>query len=221
MSPAELDLEAGRVTASRRELAALVAWDRGRRAADDPVIAGMSAAGLVDGGRVHPALRPMIGVLGHVRARAVVRSWRGGARPVVEVLAGPAGVVVLPGGHEPDTPQSLRWHPRPSALARVLAGVLDVTAEDGPPPFDAVPRAWRDYLSAACDAAAGISLVDLRWSARPGAPAASALVMAWCEPGGAGEIVPAPGDPALLACRPRHPIELWTALTRLTRGAGV
>ena len=219
MSPAEVDLASGRVTASRRELAALVAWDQGRSVTSDPVVAGLGAAGIVDGGSIHPALQPVVAVLGRVVARAVVRSWRGGPCPAVEVAAGPAGVVVLPGGHEPDTPQALRWHPRPSALARVLAGVLDITAEDGAPPFDAAPRAWRSYLSAACDPAAGISLADLRWSARPGAPAASTLVVAWCEPGGAGEIVPAAGDPALMACRPRHPIELWTALTRLTHGA--
>lgn len=221
MSPAELDIAAGRITASRRELAALVAWDQGRGVSGDPVIAGLGAAGLVDGGNVHPALRPVVAVLGRVLARAVVRSWRGEPSPMAEVLVGPAGVVVLPGGHEPDTPQALRWHPRPAALARVLAGVLDITAEDGPPPFDAVPRAWRSYLASACNPAGGISLVDLRWSGRPGVPVASALVVAWCERGGAGEIVPDAGDPALMVCRPQHPIELWTTLTGLARGAGV
>lgn len=220
VSAAVLDVEAGRVAASRRELAALVAWAQGRADADDPLVSGLARAGLIDGGALHPVLRPVVAVLAGVHARAAVRSWRGGARPVVEVLVGAAGVLVLPGGYRLDVPQDLRWHPRPSALPRVLADIADVTAGHGPPPVDARPRPWTDLVALACDRAAGVGLVDLRWSPRPGAPSTSALVVAWSAAGGIGEIVPAERDPALLTCRPRHPVEVWTALTYLARPRG-
>lgn len=217
VSGAVVDVSSGRIAASRRELAALVDWAEGRGDPDDPVVAGLVDAGLIERETIHPALQPVVGVLGRVHARAAVRCWRGDARSVVEILAGRAGVLVLPAGSDLDALQELRWHPRPSALPRLLAGVADITARDGPPPVDAAPRSWDDFLAVATNPASGVSLADVRWSPRPGTPLATALVLAWGATGGIGEIVPADRDPAVMTCRGRHPVEVWTGLTQLAR----
>jgi hypothetical protein len=179
-----------------------------------------------EGGEVHPLVRPIVGVLASVRCRGVLRRWRGGARPVVEILVGAAGVVVLPGGAEPDTVQDLRWHPRASAVGRLVGELLDLPTEDAPPLLDAGPRPWSDLVDLASRPATGIGLADLRWADRLGAPLGSVLVAAWHPQGGIVEIAPAEGgDPRAdgggrqVRCTPRHPLEVWTGLTRLAARA--
>jgi hypothetical protein len=210
------DVEAGRVVATRRQLDALCSWALGRGDPDHPVTAELATAGLLADGVVHPAVSPAVAVLGSVVGRAAVRRWCGGRRPIVEVLVGTAGVLVLPGGHEVDTAQELRWHPRPSAVARVLAEVLAVPAHDGPPVFGAGHRPWVELVAAAA-APGGVALADVRWSKRPGAPLGSVMVLAWEPDGGVVEVVPVDDRPGWVACRPRHPLDVWTGLTTLCR----
>ena len=210
------DVEADRFVATRRQLDALRRWALGRGGPHDPVVAELRDAGLISGGVVHPALSPVVALLGSVAARGAVRRWRGGRRPVVEVLVGPAGVLVLPGGHELDVAQELRRQPRASTIARVLAELLDVPAHDGPPVFGPGPRPWAELVAAA-GAPGGVTLADLRWSTGPRAPLASVMALAWARDGGVVEVVPVEGEPGLVACRPRHPLEVWTGLTRLCR----
>lgn len=207
-------VDGGRVNASRRQLDALIAWSRGEGAPDDPVVADLRAAGLIVDGVVHPALTPVVGVLRAVSHRAALRMWCHGRRPVAEVFVGAAGILVLPGGHELDAPQDLRWHPRPTAVARVLAETMAVPVRDGPPVLGAGPRRWSDLVALA-SGSEGVSLVDLRWSARPGAPLVSVLVAAWAPDAGLVEVVPMDGSPGWVTCRPRHPVEVWTGLTAL------
>ena len=211
-----LDVEAGRVVASRRQLDALRWWALGRGDPDDPVIAELTTAGILADGAVHPSVNPLVATLGSVIARAAVRRWCRGRRPIVEVLVGTAGLLVLPGGHEIDAPQELRWHPRPTSVARLLAEVLGVPAHDGPPVFGAGHRPWAELVAAA-GAPGGVALVDLRWSTRPGAPLTSVMVLAWAPDGGVVEIVPVDGRPGWVTCRPRHPLDVWTGLTSLCR----
>lgn len=219
MSSAVLDLDGGRVVASRRQIDALAAWSLGRGEPGDPVVRELVDAGLIADGVVHPAVAPVVCVVRRVDGRVVVRRWSGGRRPVVEVFAGPAGVLVLPGGHELDTPQELRWHPRRTALARVVAGILRVPPDDGPPVFDRRPRPWADLVAAAADPG-GPTLVDLRWAPRPGAPIASVIALAWAPIGGVVEVEPTDRE-GIVVCRPRHPVEVWTGLARLADPAGL
>jgi hypothetical protein len=211
-----LDVEARRVVATRRQLDALRSWASGRGDPVDPVVAELAKAGLLADGVVHPAVSPVVAALGSVVGRAAVRRWCGGRRPIVEVLVGPTGVLVLAGGHEVDAAHDLRWHPRPRAVARVVAEVLGVPAHDGPPVFGAGQRPWAELVAAAC-APGGVALADLRWSTRPGAPLASVMVLAWAPDGGVVEVVPVDDRPGWVACRPRHPLDVWTGLTTLCR----
>ena len=211
-----LDPEARRVVATRRQLDALRSWALGRGDPVDPVVAELAKAGLLADGVVHPAVSPVVAALGSVVGRVAVRRWCGGRRPIVEVLVGPTGVLVLAGGHEVDAAHDLRWHPRPRAVARVVAEVLGVPAHDGPPVFGAGQRPWAELVAAAC-APGGVALADLRWSTRPGAPLASVMVLAWAPDGGVVEVVPVDDRPGWVACRPRHPLDVWTGLTTLCR----
>jgi hypothetical protein len=210
-----LDVEARRVVATRRQLDALRSWALGRGDPADPVVAELASAGLLADGVVHPAVSPVVAALGSVVGRAAVRRWCGGRRPIVEVLVGPTGVLVLPGGHEVDAAHDLRWHPRPRAVARVVAEVLGVPPHDGPPVFGAGQRPWAELVAAAC-AQGGVALADLRWSTRPSAPLASVMVLAWAPDGGVVEVVPV-DRPGWVACRPRHPLDVWIGLTTLCR----
>lgn len=249
-----LDSDTGRVALTRSQLAALVrhAGHDGAEAAGettpgtgvgghDEIVEQLRRAGVVgDGGEVHPLVQPVVGVLTAVRCRGVLRRWRGGARPVVEILVGPAGVVVLPGGAEPDALQEVRWHPRPPAVGRLVAELLDLPTEDGPPLLDATPRLWSELVDLASHPDRGIGLADLRWADRVGAPLASVLVAAWHRDGGIVDVTPMPpGSPAgadgtegadapdpaggrgLVRCTPRHPLEIWTGLARLARRAAL
>jgi hypothetical protein len=213
---ARLGVEADRFVATRRQLDALQRWALGRGDPLDPVVAELRDAGLLSGGVVHPALSPVVALLGSVAGRGAVRRWRGGRRPVVEVLVGPAGVLVLPGGHELDVAQELRWQPRASTISRVLAELLGVPAHDGPPVFGAGQRPWAELVAAA-GAPGGVTLADLRWSTGPRAPLASVMALAWAPDGGVVEVVPVGGEPEMVACRPRRPLEVWTGLTILCR----
>jgi hypothetical protein len=126
-----------------------------------------------------------------------IRRWHGGERTAHEVIVDHTGIAVRPDGG---------WHPRPTAVARVVAGVLDVPAGDGPPPFDGTPREWRSLVDAAVD---DIGLADVRCDG------ASVLVLAWRDGGGMVEVVPT--TDGLVRCEPRHPLEVWTGLTSLAR----
>lgn len=217
MSEPVVDADTGRVALTRAHLAALVEHATGRTQVDalpvelQAVVRAGSGSGVNYGPArrvdVHPLLRPILGTLTAVRCRGVLRRWVGRPRPPVELLVGGAGVVVLPGGPEPDVLQELRWHPRPSAVARIVGELLDLPTEDGPPPFDRRPRPWAELITAASDPETGVGLADLRWSDRPHQPAASVLVVAWHQQGGIVAVEPAtspadrggptsPADPA-------------------------
>jgi len=221
MTVATIDPGAGRVSATRRQLLALVDWAQaaaasGTAAVDDLAEAALTEAGMVVDGAVHPALVPVVAVLGGPHGRVVVRRWRGTTvPPVVEVLAGPAGVLVLPGGPDLDAVQDLRWHPRPAALPRVVAEELDATTHEGPAPIGPGPMTWAELVAAAEDPDGDLSLADLRWSPGAGTAPASVLVVAWAAAGGLAEVTPMAGRPSLLTARGRHPIEIWTGLTQL------
>lgn len=129
--------------------------------------------------------------------RLEVRRWANGERVAREVIADHTGIAVRPDG---------TWHPRPTALARVLAELLDVPAGDGPPPFDDAPRSWQSLVDTTTD---GVGLADVRIDG------ASVLVLAWRDSGGIAEVLPA-GD-GMVRCTPRHPLEVWTGLTGLLR----
>jgi hypothetical protein len=213
-----VDATTGRVTLTRPELAALVERAAGREVA--PAMAErLTAAGAIVDGGLHPAAELVARTVAAARARAAVRRWGGGAGPVAEVLVGPAGVAVLPGGPDPGTVQDVRWHPRPSAVARLVAELLGVTAEDGPPVAGAAPQPWSELVTLASRRDTGIGLADLRWADDRRRPLATLLVVAWHRDGGVAEVVPA--DPAesaaggLVRCVPRHPLEVWTGLTAL------
>ncbi len=223
MTLVPVDADAGRVTATRRQLLTLIDWARAAGGRDgapadpaDPATAALADAGLVANGAVHPALVPVVAVLGAAHGRVAVRRWRGGAEvPVVEILSGPAGVLVLPGGHELDAVQELRWHPRPAALPRVVAEALDATIHDGPAPVGRGPMAWSELVAAAEDPGGDLTLADVRWSPGTGVPLLSVLVVVWSAAGGAAEVTPIESRPGRLVARGRHPIEIWTGLTRL------
>jgi hypothetical protein len=140
-------------------------------------------------------------------------------RRVAEVLVGSAGIVVLPGGPDPGAVQEVRWHPRPYGVARLVAELVGVTAEDGPPVAGAAPRPWSELVALASRPDGGIGLADVRWADDRRRPLATVLVVAWHRTGGVAEVVPA--DPAgsaaggLVRCVPRHPLEVWTGLTAL------
>jgi hypothetical protein len=211
-------IDGGGPTATRRQLDALVAWADGMGDPDDPGVAGLRAAGLIVDGVVHPALNPVVAVLRAVEHRVVVRRWAGGRRPIAEVLVGAAGVLVLPGGHELDAAQQLRWHPRRTAVARVVAELVGVPAHHAPPALGTEPRRWSDLIELATrPGAGGLRLVDARWSRRAGERPTSVLAAAWGPDGGVVEVVPVEDRDGWVACRPRHPVEVWTGMTTLVR----
>jgi hypothetical protein len=213
-----VDATTGRVALTRPQLAALVERAAGREVA--PAMAErLAAAGAIVDGGLQPAAELVARTVAAARGRAAVRRWDGGAGPVAEVLVGPAGIVVLPGGPDPGAVQEVRWHPRPSGVARLVAELVGVTAEDGPPVAGASPRPWSELVALASRRDGGIGLADVRWADDRRRPLATVLVVAWHRNGGVAEVVPA--DPAgsaaggLVRCVPRHPLEVWTGLTAL------
>jgi hypothetical protein len=230
-----VDAGSGRVVLTRAQLGALADHASGRHPKSE-LVEDLRAAGALSGGSVHPLLRPVLRTMATIRGRGALRRWRAGAQPVVEVLVGDGGVVTLPAGPGPDAPQELRWHPRPSAVARIVAELIDLPAEHGAPAFDSEPRAWTELVDAASHPGAAVGLADLRWADRVADPLVSVLVVAWRTDGGTVEVEPVEspespdvggastegGDraPRMVRCTPRHPLEVWTGLTTLAARTG-
>lgn len=200
MSGATLDPVNGAVRITRAELAAL--------AAGHDVDAAPPARDL---------LQPVLATLATARSRGVLRRWHGGPEPVVEIVVGDAGVVVLAGGGRPDDVQEPRWHPRPTAVARIVAELVDLPTRHGPPPVDQGPHRWQDLVDRAGDPHTGLHLADLRWAEPAADEHASVLVVLWHHDGGMVELRPGAED--TLTARPVEPLDIWTGLTALATSA--
>jgi hypothetical protein len=216
-----VDAGIGRLVLTRRQLGALADLASGRTASPE-LIAGLEAGHALVDGAVHPLLRPVLRTLASIQGRGALRQWRAGVQPVAEILVGAGGVVVLPAGPDQDEPQELRWHPRPTAVARMVAELLDLPADDGLPPFDDTPRPWAELVEAATQTGGAVGLADLRWADHFGDVLTSVLVMAWRSGGGMAEVQPAEATTGgaersgtTVRCLRRHPLEVWTVLTTL------
>ncbi|CAN5622516.1 hypothetical protein BH20ACT2_BH20ACT2_08180 [soil metagenome] len=180
----------------------------------------------------HAALAPTLAVLRRARSRFFLRRWNRDGRRLVEVVVGPGGIVVLPDGTDPDEPQDLRHHPRPSALARVMAGLLGLGPTTGQPVVPGGPLGWDQVKALASDpppwGTAGlgpddeVTVHDLVWQPRIDGPRGSVLVLVGLGAGGTVEVEAIDrSDPArgyrLVA---RRPEEIWVGLCRLTASVG-
>jgi hypothetical protein len=207
--------DTGRIFLSRIHLEALARHQVGQEPAPD-VADELRAAGAVVGDGAHRLLAPVLDTLATIRYRGVLRRWVGGVLPVVQIVVGRTGVVVLPGGHEPEALHEVEWHSRATSVARVLHRLLDLPARDDPPFVDRAPRRWSELVEIASNPDSRVGLADLRWGdTRPG-PLASVLVVAWHLDGGIVEVTPASSG-GLVCCAPRSPVEVWTGLTKLVR----
>jgi hypothetical protein len=234
MTEPVVDADTGRVALTRAQLTVLTRHAAGHDVPTE-ARAELRAIGALPDGEVHPLLRPVLGTLTAVQGQGVLRRWQSGARPLVEILVGAAGVVILIGTADPDAVQEVRWHPRPSSVGRLVAELLDLPTEDGPPVLDSSARAWSELIDLASRPDTGVGLADLRWADGVDRPLASVLVIAWHRDGGIVEVEPAdiPADhppassgsesdasrSALVRCSPRHPLEVWTGLTKLSSRA--
>jgi hypothetical protein len=212
-----VDEAAGRLALTRVQLDALADLAAGR---DAPAGArrDLETAGALDHGEPHPMLWPVLRTMATVHGWGALRRWHRRPWPVVEVMVGDGGVVVLPGGPEPDALQELRWHPRPTAAGRVVAELLALPARSGPPVLGSEPHPWSDLVTLASGPGAPIGLADLRWAPALGAPLASVLVLAWHPDGGIDRLDP--DGPDSVRATPVHPLEVWTGLTRLSTAHG-
>lgn len=215
MTASVVDAVTARLALTRAQIAALLDYaSRGDAPADR--LDELRTAGAIDhDGEVNPVVRPVVRTLSTARARGALRRWVAGVQPVVEIFAGPYGVVVLPAGPDPDIVQDVVWQPRRSALARLLAGLLDLPSQDGPAVFGTSPRPWSELVGLASQPDTGLGLADLRWADDPRGPLGSVLVVGWHAGGGIAEVLPA--GSGRVRCEGRHPLEVWTALTLLTR----
>jgi hypothetical protein len=213
VSGSVVDADSGRVALTRRELDVLRVAASGEElpaAARD----ALTQVGALDGDEVALVARPIVHALRTVVARGVLRRWDGGAQPPVEVLVSPSGVVVLPGGGDPDAVQEVAWRPQPTSVARMIAERLGAPLGDLPAPIDATPRRWSDLVDLASDPSTGIGLADLRWAPTPSGELATVMVLAWHRDGGIVEVRPADGGHVV--CEPVHPLVVWTGLARLS-----
>jgi hypothetical protein len=216
MTEPVVDADTGRIVLSRGHLDVLARHDSGEEIAPD-VEDELRVAGAFEGDRPHPLLVPVLDVLATMRHRGVLRRWVGGVLPVAQVLVGRAGVVVLPGGHEPEALHEVEWYPRRTSVARVLHRLLDLPARDDPPFVDRTPRRWPELVEIASDQDSRVGLADLRWGDTSPGPLASVLVVAWHRDGGIVEVTPTDGPGGMVCCTPRSPVEVWTGLTKLAR----
>jgi hypothetical protein len=208
-----VDAASGRIALTRRELDVLRMAAAGDELPERAVDA-LTTIGALEGGDVALVARPVVHALRNVVARAVLRRWVGGAQLPIEVLVSTSGVVVLPGGGDPEVVQDVSWRPHPTAVARMIAERMDVPAADMPPPFDGSPRTWNELIALASDPSTGIGLADLRWSPTPDGELASVMVLAWHVDGGIVEV--RPSDDGGVVCEPVHPLVVWTGLARLS-----
>ncbi len=194
---------------SRRQLTALCSTDL-----DDPARHELERAGAIVGGVAIPMLTPIIEVLASVATRLVLRRWLGVPVKISELFLSPRGMVILPGGPDPDVLQELTWHPRSSAVSRVLGELLNLPPIDAPPLLDAVDRPWRELVGHASEPGSGLRLADLRRSSEPSGSLASVMVLAWHRDGGIVEVLPTTTI-GQVTCRPVRPLDVWVALTTL------
>lgn len=216
-----LDGATRRVTLTRAQLQALTDHAADRAPASEQ-IEDLHAAGALANGTIHPLLRPVLKAVTTARHRGALRRWQVRTLPVAEILLGPHGVLLLPGGPDPDAPQDLTWHDRPPAVARIIAELLALPTDDGPAPFDRSPRPWADLVAAATSGPdTPLGLAELRWTDQLQDQMVAVLVVAWHHDGGIVAVRPVDTTPdragdAVVQCIPRHPLEIWTGLTRLT-----
>ncbi|HEY7069965.1 MAG TPA: hypothetical protein VH479_07630 [Acidimicrobiales bacterium] len=209
-----VDEASGRLALTRVQLGALADVVAGRAAAPEAVRA-LEAAGAMERGEPHPLLSPVLRTLATVRGWGALRRWHGRAWPVVEIMVGAGGVVVLPGGPAPEAVQELRWHPRPAAAGRIVSELLALPSRPGPPVAGSGPTEWSELVALASAPGRPVGLADLRWSAGLGGPLASVLVLAWHDGGGIDRLDPE-GDGSTVRATAVHPLEVWTGLTRLS-----
>ena len=231
-APIAFDPDLGVIRLSRAHLDALV----DRRAPTRPLdpqgsLADLEAVGALErDGRLHPALVGVVDVLGRARSRFFLRQWRRRGRRILEGVVGPDGIVVLPGGNDSGVPGDVWFDPRPTALARTLAGLIGLgpsTGEVRPP--DDVLR-WDEVRSLATDppswvtrsvgAGDDVCLHDVVWQHPSDGPRGSVLVLVDLGGTGLATVEAVDGNPAcgyrLVA---RRPEEIWTGLCRLARSA--
>lgn len=207
-----VDPDHGVVRLTRAQLAAVADLDAGRRP-DAAALDQASSAGAVVDHRPHPVLGPVLTTVASARSRGVLRRWRGQRLPVAEVLVGEGGVVVLPGGSRADDVHDIGWHPRPTAVARVVHDLLGLPANDGRPPFDDKRRPWSTVVDAALDPSTNTHLADLRWACPAADDPSSVMVLAWNDGGGMGQVVSA--GSGSVRVEPVHPLDVWAGLTAL------
>jgi len=212
----EFEPDLGLVRLTRAHLQLLTAT---HGTTDGPELAELRAIGAIGEDGPHPGLVPCLAVLRQASSRFFLRTWRRGERRVVEGVVGPDGIVVLPGGTAPDAIQDLRFHPRPTALARVLAGLVGLGPATGSPPVPDRPLAWEEVRGLASPDGA-VTVHDLSWQAEPGGPRGSVLVLVVDARTGPAEVVAADVDDPGAGYRllPRSPEEIWLGLCRLTAG---
>lgn len=221
----EFEPELGVVRLTRAHLARLMAADGATTGTEMDELRAVGALG--DDGP-HPGLAPCLAVLRRARARFFLRTWRRGRRRVVEGVIGPAGIVVIPGGADPHAVQDLRFHPRPGALARVLAGLLGVApAAADEPVLPTHVLTWDDVRALASHPppwaaerlgpGADVAVHDLSWQPWPDGPKGSVLALVDLGAAGMAEVVPVDRDDAAAGYRlnPRRPEEVWFGLCRL------
>ena len=189
----------------------------------------LARAGALLDGRPHPALLAPLSVIGATSSRFWLRRWELDRPSVIEGLIGPAGIVLLPSGSDPDVLQELRYHARPGALARVLATLLRlepnslaVRAPRGPLTWMQVRSLVTDNRPAGLGPVAGPTsarLHDLVWQPRLHGPRGSVLVLLQLIRAGLVEARPwAPGDDRYRLER-RRSDEVWFGLCRLAAEA--
>lgn len=229
----------GTTQLSRRHLARLVELSGGTvktvgsagsadgRASPDHRIIDVELHGLgaLVAGRPHPDLAPHLAVVARCRSRFWLRQWRVDGRRVIEGLIGPAGVLLLPDGSDPDAVQDVRRHPRAGSVARLLAVLLGLRPAPLPTALPVGPVSWADLKALAAGEPCGwadepdsaATLYDLIWQPTPDGPRGSVVVLIRFGDGSLAEACAVDPDDPTCSYRlvPRSPAEVWVGLCRL------